>query len=129
RVLKQGSFPQINKLVDIYNTFSVYNLLPVGGHDISNNPEIRIDKTIGTEIFQTMNSEETITVGPNELAYINNRNQILTRHMVWRQSDFSKITDNTTEFFLPLDDIFDLFTREELISTANVFISILHNFY
>ena len=129
RVFKKKAFPQINQLVDIYNTFSVYKQLPIGGHDLNNRSNIKVARTKGDEEFKVMNSDEIEKVQKGEYAYQDDLNHILTRHLVWRQSDYSKITDITTDFFVPLDDLFDIFSRKELMNFAELFAGILHNFY
>jgi DNA/RNA-binding domain of Phe-tRNA-synthetase-like protein len=129
RVIKQGLFPQVNELVDIYNTFSVHKRIPIGGHDISNRNEIIVGKTTGGESFQIMNATENEFVDSNEYAYFDDQNRILTRNLVWRQSDYSKITDNTTEFFVPFDDLFNLFTNTQISELMTEFLGILSKFY
>jgi len=129
RVIKQGQFPQVNELVDIYNTFSVHKRIPIGGHDISNRNEIIVGKTTGGESFQIMNSTENEVVDNNEYAYLDDQHRILTRNLVWRQSDYSKITDNTTEFFVPFDDLFNLFTNTQISDLMTEFLGILSKFY
>lgn len=129
RVIKQKQFPNVNQLVDIYNTYSVYKRIPIGGHDTSERNEIIVGRTSGGESFQVMNSTEIETVASNEYAYLDSQNHILTRNLVWRQSDYSKITDNTTEFFVPFDDLFNLFSHQQIYDLMFEFLAILSQFY
>ena len=103
RVKSKNELPDINPLVNIYNIVSLKYLIPIGGHDTDKAPDIRIDRTTGQEPFQAMNSNEKIMVEPNEIAYIF-KNEILTRHFVWRQSETSKTDANTKNVFIPIDN-------------------------
>lgn len=129
RVQSDKTIPSINLLVDIYNAFSLIYMLPIGGHDITDKSSIRVGLTSGDEKYLPIGSDQEETVEDGEFAYIDNNNQVLTRNLVWRQSEYSKITDTTTDLFIPLDDLTNDLSQEQLTGIINEFIEILANFY
>jgi DNA/RNA-binding domain of Phe-tRNA-synthetase-like protein len=103
RVLKEGPFPKINSLVDLYNSVSLRFLVPMGGHDlntIEGNIYLRFSK--GWEPFTPMGSSETTTVPKGELVYCDDR-EVLTRNWVWRQCEKDKVTEKSKNIFIPID--------------------------
>ena len=129
RVLKNSQLIHINTIVDLYNIISLYFGIPIGGHDIASITDIAIAKTQGGEQFKIMNSETIENVNPNEFAYTNNTNQqILTRNLVWRQADYSKVTPETKDLFIPIDDPSNTFTIASLENIAKELIGLFSLF-
>ena len=103
RVLKGDPLPNINPLVDLYNSVSLRFLVPMGGHDldtIEGNIYLRFAE--GWEPFTPMGGGETIKVPKGELVYRDDR-EVLTRNWVWRQCEKDKATEKTKNIFIPID--------------------------
>lgn len=119
RATKSGSIPDISPLVNMYNYASIKHTIPLGGHDLDSIKSISVGLTNGSEIFTPMNSDKQEKIERDEFAYIDREaNEILTRHLVWRQSDTDKITNKTTNVFIPIDDVPNIRTSEELEEIA-----------
>lgn len=130
RVLKQRRLPSINPIVDLYNIISIRNIIPIGGHDLTSRNEITLGHTSGKEQYQGMGQEGPEKIAADEFAYLDERNnQVLTRHLIWRQSDFSKITEASHDIFLPIDDIPGIRSFKELEMIANELIELMSAFY
>ncbi|MBD3363149.1 tyrosine--tRNA ligase [Candidatus Dojkabacteria bacterium] len=119
RAISSGEIPNISPLVNVYNFISLKYTLPIGGHDIDKVKEVVVGQTTGNETFLPMNTEEIEEVPKNEYAYLDKKNQkVLTRNLVWRQADTDKITKETTNVFIPIDDIPGNFGYEEIEKIA-----------
>jgi DNA/RNA-binding domain of Phe-tRNA-synthetase-like protein len=98
-LLRQGRLPQVNLLVDIYNTVSVKSRLAVGAHDlaaVTGNIHLRL--TAGGEGFWPLGAPEPKAVKPGEYAYVDDANDIICWLEV-RQVEKTKVTLETTECF------------------------------
>jgi DNA/RNA-binding domain of Phe-tRNA-synthetase-like protein len=103
RVLKGDPFPQINPLVDLYNSISLKHLVPMGGHDLDTlQGNIHLRFAEGWEPFTPMGGGETVTVSKGELVYRDDK-EVLTRNWVWRQCEKDKATEKTRNIFIPID--------------------------
>ncbi|MBM4279184.1 MAG: hypothetical protein FJ130_15085 [Deltaproteobacteria bacterium] len=103
RVLKGDPFPKINPLVDLYNSFSLKYLVPMGGHDLDTlQGNISLRFAEGWEPFIPMGGGETMTVPKGELVY-RDEAEVLTRNWVWRQCEKDKATEKTKNIFIPID--------------------------
>lgn len=129
RVLKSKSIPTINPLVDIYNIFSLQQLIPVGGHDLTEITAIKIAQTDGTEQFTPINSDQSVNVDAGEFAYLNQDGKVLTRNLVWRQSNASQTSHSTKAVFIPIDDILGNLSTKALKSKLEMFLELLSTFY
>lgn len=103
RALKEGPFPRVNPIVDLYNALSLEYLVPVGGHD-----PIPLEGTIflgfaeGGEPFAPMDGGDHETAEKDEVVY-KDQKDVLTRRWVWRQSNKDKVTPHTRYVFMPID--------------------------
>ena len=98
-LLKNGRFPHVNLLVDIYNLISVETRLALGAHDIAHvqgNIQLRI--TSGKEGFLPLGTTQPKAVRPGGYAYIDDANDVLCMLEV-RQVEKSKATLDTSESF------------------------------
>ncbi len=103
RVLKGDPFPEINPLVDLYNSVSLRFLVPMGGHDLDTlEGNIFLRFAEGWEPFTPMGGGETVVVPKGELVYRDDR-EVLTRNWVWRQCEKDKATEKTKNVFIPID--------------------------
>lgn len=101
RALAGKGAPRINPLVDLYNFVSLAHVVPVGGWDVDElaGGDILLRFTGGGERFRELGSEQTELAGPGELGYAD-REELITRHFVWRQSEKAKVTPSTRRVFM-----------------------------
>lgn len=86
---------RISPIVDFYNAVSLKNIVPAGGFDIDQvreNIELRFSKD--GDIFQALDSELPEAVSEGEVSYADG-NTIITRHMVWKQSRHTLLTEDS----------------------------------
>lgn len=106
RVAKGGRLPFINKLVALMNVTSLENLVPCGGDDLhAVGDEIRLQPATGIETYRALGAVDTLEHPvPGEFALIDTVNGVvLCRYWCWRNSDITKITEDTTAVALDLD--------------------------
>lgn len=115
RAVKDKKLPTVFPLVDLTGSFSVKHLVPVGTHQLDTlSEDVVIRLTKKGDLFQAMNAESGEPVPEGELAYTSGNN-VLTRHMVWRQGELSKIRRDSKSILIPLDTL-DNISESELLS-------------
>lgn len=103
RILKGGSLPAINEVVDACNAFSIRYVLPMGAHDLGKaegDMELRFARD--GDLFLPFGATEFEEVPPGEPVYAAG-NRVKTRRWIWRQSDEGKITGESRDIFIPID--------------------------
>ncbi len=111
----KGEIPgPIHPLVDLYNAFSIENLVPVGGHDLEKVEEyIKVSFAKGGEEFVTFSGNvEKVPAG--EPIY-RDKKGVLTRRWVWRQSSRDLIGEETRKVFMPVDVLHPSKNPERLV--------------
>lgn len=106
RVAKGGSLPFINQLVALMNITSLENLVPCGGDDLDTvGEELVLRPATGVESYRPLGKPETLEhPDPGELALVDLENAVvLCRCWCWRNSDVTKLTDETTAMALNVD--------------------------
>ena len=99
RLIKQGQWPEINALVDIYLTNQIEHLLPHGGYDAKSlSGKIILDVCQQPELFHPLGGGEELT-NAGELIYRDDA-RVLTRRWNHRDCETTKITDVTDSFVL-----------------------------
>ena len=99
RLLKEGVWPNINPIVDIYLTNQVAHLLPHGGYDANAiTGVVRLSVSEGGEKFDPLGGGEEFT-SPREVVYRDDV-RILTRRWNYRDCDAAKITRATEKFIM-----------------------------
>ena len=102
RLLKQGTWPDINPIVDVYLTNQTAHLLPHGGYDAERlQGNLYLDVSAGTERFEPLGGGEELT-SAGEVVYRDDA-RILTRRWNYRDCDATKITDQTRQFVLMIE--------------------------
>ncbi len=101
RAAKGGEPPRINPLVDFYNGLSLSLVVPIGGFDLEPLADGRIDVRLTRERdrFLALDAEEPAPVPSGEVAYVHG-DEVLTRHLVWRQSRRGLIQRQSTDVVL-----------------------------
>lgn len=97
RAMKGGEPFQINPLVDLYNAVSLRHTMPAGAFDLAQLESlIDLRLTRAGDTFTALCSDQTVEVPAGELAYASGTH-ILTRHLVWRQSQLGLVTPDTQD--------------------------------
>lgn len=98
-LLENGSYRNINPLVDIYNLLSIESKLCLGAHDIDNvNGNVTLRFHSGDEIFNPLGDGTSHKVKNNEYSYIDDSNEILCRLEV-RQVKKTLVSNETKNVF------------------------------
>jgi len=121
-VVKGGTVPHINKLVDLCNYVSMKYVLPVAAYDldhISGPAEVRFAN--GDEPFLPLHATEIEYPQPGEVVYTDDEGA-LSRRWAWRQADRAKTTPQTTNALLTTEGVNEIeasaikAAMEELVS-------------
>lgn len=124
RISKGGEIPHINPIVDICNALSIKYILPVGVHDIANfKGDLEIRGAVAEDIFVPFGSEEVEHPDVGEVVYVSG-NEVKTRRWTWRQGEKSKVTEETSHIFVPIDGFTDV-NKEEVIALQKELVEIL----
>ena len=104
RISKGKDLPCINPIVDLGNSLSLKYELPIGIHDIDKfiNNEIEIRPATSSDTFIPFGSTEIEHPDEDEIIYAS-KNEVKTRRWTWRQGENSKVTKESTNFFIPID--------------------------
>jgi len=103
RVLKGDNIRHINKLVDAYNYTSLKYKTPVGGEDLASIKEtVWLKIAEGGEHFVALGSTDPEFPERGEVVYVSGK-EILCRKWNWRESDRTKLTENTENAILVID--------------------------
>ncbi len=119
-IQKSWDIPNINTIVDIYNTHSVISSLSLWAHDIDHITwDIRFDLTTGKEYYIWLFKTEPEAIPQWEYACMDNE-KVLCR-MDIKQCDQTKITKDTKKFILYVQwnkETSDEYCRQILIETC-----------
>ena len=101
RVLKGGQLPTISKIVDLYLVAETEFLLPVGGYDLDRAKEpLMLRYSQGGESFVPLGASQSEELTrPGEVIYADAA-RVLTRKWNFRDCDFCKITEESTNIAL-----------------------------
>lgn len=105
RVVNGNEIPLINPLVDIYNSISLKYELPAGGEDLSViSGDVELTYADGSESFLPLGSEILENPNVGEIVY-KFGDTIMCRNFNYRESDITKLTENSTDVILVMEDI------------------------
>lgn len=106
RMVLQGvDLRHINKIVDIYNYVSLKYMIPVGGDDMEKvKGDIALKFSRGDEPFIPLNSREMETAREGEVVYTDDEG-VLCRRWNWRESDRTKMTEDTKDVVLVVEGL------------------------
>ena len=107
RVLRDGSLPRVNPVVDLYNAISLRFAVPVGGENLDAYVgEPRLTIATGSEAFDTMKdgllAEET--PDPGEVVWRDDRG-VTCRRWNWRQGVRTRLTADAQRMWFILESL------------------------
>jgi DNA/RNA-binding domain of Phe-tRNA-synthetase-like protein len=102
RVVKNGSLPRINALVDLCNAIALREVISLGAHDLRDiDDDLSLRLSQSGDIFRPFGSTEFEDVLPGELVFTSGA-KVQTRQWLWRQSELGKITLTSTDIIFQL---------------------------
>ncbi|MBU1992849.1 MAG: arginine--tRNA ligase [Patescibacteria group bacterium] len=105
RVLKKKEIPKINALVDIYNYFSIKNMIPIGGEDMDRLcGDVKLTLARGDEPFRAIVSEKVESPDEGEVVY-KDSGGVTCRKWNWRECDRTKFGTDTKNAVLIMEDL------------------------
>jgi DNA/RNA-binding domain of Phe-tRNA-synthetase-like protein len=106
RILKGGSLPKINKLVDLCNYISLKHIIPLGIYDLDKaKPPISIRHAEGDERFIPLGSDKSECPEEGEIIYEDNIKRAICRRWNWRDSEETKVTEETKNAIIFIDGL------------------------
>ncbi len=105
RVLEGKELPNINPLVNFYNTISIEYEIPIGVEDLDNyydNAELTLSD--GGEEFWAIGDKKAQIVNKNEIVWRDGVG-VTCRMWNWRQSDRTKVTNKSRNVIFYIDEI------------------------
>ncbi|MFF4993265.1 B3/4 domain-containing protein [Streptosporangium saharense] len=104
-LVRRMPLPEINLVVDAYNTVSVRHGLPIGGEDLGRYAgAARLVRAVGDEPFEVVEQGETVIDTP-EIGEVVWRDDlgVTCRRWNWRQCVRTRITEETTDALFLLE--------------------------
>lgn len=102
RVIKGGSLPRINALVDRCNAIALTEVISLGGHDLREiDEDLEVRMTTDKDIFLPFGETEFEQVKAGELVFTSGQ-KIQTRQWLWRQSELGKVRLDSTDVLFQL---------------------------
>lgn len=106
RVMKGGSLPNINPIVDLGNAMSMKYILPMGAHDIRKlGGDLVVRFAEEGDSFLPFGETEIERPDSGELVYVSGHT-VKTRRWIWRQSEDGKIDASSTDIIFPIDGFY-----------------------
>ncbi|MGD2085110.1 MAG: phenylalanine--tRNA ligase beta subunit-related protein [Candidatus Aminicenantes bacterium] len=117
RVINGHNFPVINTAVNAYLAVELLTMLPIGGYDLAAvDGDIHLRLSRGRELFKPLGGGDMEFTDPGEIVY-SDAKTILTRRWNYRDCDFAKITENSTEIILASEAASKDISTQGLIET------------
>jgi len=108
RIRKGTNIPYINTVVSLINRTSLKHLIPCGGDDLASvSGNLRLCRATGCEIYRPLGKPDAMEAPkPGEIIYQDESSgNVLCRAWCWRNSDTTKITQDTTMAALNVDGL------------------------
>ncbi len=126
RTAKGGSLPFINQMVALMNITSLERLIPCGGDDlgaVGSDTDLMLRSATGSESYRPLGRPDILEhPDPGEIVYVSSpstgsssaeEDMVLCRSWCWRNSDVTKLTEETTAVCLNLDFLVPAVPMEE----------------
>jgi len=98
-VRSRGTLPQVNLVVDIYNTISVKYGLALGAHDIAHiDGNVYLRLTTGSEAFTPIGGEPGKVPESGVFSYIDDANEVIC-YLDVKQVEKTKVVPESTDVF------------------------------
>ncbi len=105
RTVNGNKIPSINPLVDIYNLISLKYEFPCGGEDLDTiTSDMELTYANGTEEFLSLGVSKIENPNVGEVVY-KFSNTIICRNFNYRESDITKLTENTKNAILVMESV------------------------
>ena len=102
RVVKSGSLPRINALVDLCNAVALQECISLGAHDLRDiDQDLAVRKSVEGDVFLPFGASEFEPIPADELVFISG-SKVQTRQWLWRQSELGKITLDSSDIVFQL---------------------------
>jgi len=102
RVVKSGSLPRINAMVDLCNAIALNEVISLGAHDLKDiDDDLAVRLTVEGDVFRPFGSETFEEVPTGELVFTSGE-KVQTRQWLWRQSELGKITLDSSDIVFQL---------------------------
>ncbi len=125
RILKDSQFPNINPIVNAYLAVELLYMLPIGGYDLDQlSEEITLRISKGEELFIPIGGKEPEYTSNGEIIYADG-DRVLTRNWNYRDSDLTKITEDTKNIILACEATIDNINKTDLVNTMNKMVEYL----
>lgn len=120
RVQREGTVPEVNAVVDLYNAISLLHAIPVGGENLAAYVGApRLVRATGQEMFDTVQAGAAVIEHPEPGEAVWSDDQGVTcRRWNWRQGLRTRIEEGTTEFWFVLEALSPM-PDEALIRAAD----------
>lgn len=116
RVIKGGSLPRINALVDLCNAISLKEVISLGAHDLADiKSDLEVRLSTDEDVFLPFGATEFETMPAGELVFTSG-NEVQTRQWLWRQSELGKITESSSDIVFQLVGFDDDNHRSKLVN-------------
>lgn len=131
--IRRGKPPRpINKVVDLFNIISLRWTAPCGGDDLESlgGGDLCLGFARGDETFAPLFKPLAIEhPTPGEVIYYTPQTRrVLCRRWTWRNSDFSKLTPETTTVAINVDMMMPPFRDMDLESALRDLVELVRNF-
>lgn len=105
RALKDNALPDINPMVNLYNSISLKHTLPMGADDLDRlEGDLRLTIAKGDEPFVALGGGEKETAIPGEVIYRDDK-EITCKAWNWRECDKTKLTAQTKNAALVIEGL------------------------
>jgi DNA/RNA-binding domain of Phe-tRNA-synthetase-like protein len=110
RVLRDGSLPSIDPIVDLYNAISIQYAIPVGGENYDAYIGVpRLTIADGTELFETTKDGSAANESPEKGEVIwRDDHGVTCRRWNWRQGTRTRLDSNTKRMWFILESLPDM---------------------
>ncbi len=128
RILKGGSIPDINSIVNLYNYISLKCLISAGGDDADRiEGDVALTLANGDEKFLEIGKTEAEHPDKGE-AIFKDAKDVLGRKWNWRQSDKTKITKESRNINLQIEGVHPV-AKKEIMEAGSELAALLDKFF
>lgn len=102
RIVKGGSLPRINALVDLCNAIALKHMVSLGAHDLRDiHEDLAVRVSVEGDKFLPFGESDYEVVAPGEVVFTSG-NSVQTRQWLWRQSQLGMIDMESSDIIFQL---------------------------